>query len=39
VELAIGGLVLVGIVVAILVASRKKPGRRYEPKPPTSGES
>jgi hypothetical protein len=38
-ELAIGGLVLVGIVVAILFATREKPGRRYEPEPPTAGEA
>lgn len=39
VEVASGALVLVGIVVAILFATRKKPGRPQEPKPPTAGEA
>lgn len=38
-EVVIGGAALVGIVVAILFATRKKPGRRYEPKPPTAGDA
>jgi hypothetical protein len=32
-------VVLIGIVVAILIGTRKRPGRRYEPKPPSSGEA
>lgn len=38
-EVAIGVVVLLGIVVAMLFATRKKPGRRYDPKPPTAGEA
>ncbi len=38
-EIAVGGIVLVGIVAAILFATRKKPGKRYESKPPTAGEA
>jgi hypothetical protein len=36
---AIGGIALPAIVVAILYATRKKPGRRHEPTPPTAGEA
>ena len=38
-EVAIGGIVLLGVVAAILLATRKKPGRHYDPKPPTAGEA
>ncbi|MDH3249639.1 MAG: hypothetical protein OEQ47_11785 [Acidimicrobiia bacterium] len=38
-EPAIGGIVLLGIVIVILLATRKRPGRRHDPKPPTSGEA
>lgn len=38
-DTAIGGIALVGIVVAILYATRKKPVRRYDPKPPSAGEA
>lgn len=38
-EVVIGVVVLLGIVVGILVGTRKRPGRRHDPKPPTSGEA
>jgi hypothetical protein len=39
VEVVIGGGVLFGIVVAVLLVTRKRPGRRNDSKPLTSGEA